>query len=105
VHFVCDVVANKMSGLLAAGLENKLKLSTKISTGAAPAWVGFSRGRGGRLCGRTARLWEAQPPPYAARPRPLIRPALPLSLPQPPQNPNPPTPNPRTPPPHSRQAT
>ncbi|KIY93608.1 DNA topoisomerase II [Monoraphidium neglectum] len=33
VHFSCDVVPAKMPDLMAAGLEAKLKLSSKISTG------------------------------------------------------------------------
>lgn len=35
VHFACDVVASKMAGVLAAGLESRFKLTSKISTGAA----------------------------------------------------------------------
>ena len=33
VHFCCDVVPSKMGDLLAAGLDTKLKLNAKISTG------------------------------------------------------------------------
>lgn len=50
VHFVCDVVASKMAGILAAGLENKFKLTSKISTGGQGGWVGGG-GQGGWLFG------------------------------------------------------